>query len=213
MQNVLRSLCLAIGLFAVAVPAQAIDLSPYAGAGVGSFIIDAGGGSKSAFGGYGMVGADFTPNIGAEVRFGGSGQTTGAMVVPSGNLCIAVATSCIPTILTAPSPAKAQVNWFVAYLLKLQYPITPLFNVYGVVGGTTLKTTFNFIPPYTGGITTFNKTYTTLSYGGGFDYGLGNQWRVGMDATIYSNKATTTAGATFSGLDVWGITATARYGF
>ncbi|HXH71487.1 MAG TPA: outer membrane beta-barrel protein [Mariprofundaceae bacterium] len=212
MQNMFRSLCLVVGLLGIAVPVQAADYwHPYVGAGVGSILIDAGAGSKTAFGGYGMVGNDFNDNVGAEIRFGTSNKTGGTVTVPAGCLLIAATTQCIVT--TAPTQANISIDWFVAYLLKLQYPVTPLFNVYAVVGGTTLKSKFAFATPLTGGGTTFHATNTTFSYGGGFDYGLGNQWRVGLDATVYANKATTSSNANYSGLDVWGITATARYGF
>ncbi|HXH71485.1 MAG TPA: outer membrane beta-barrel protein [Mariprofundaceae bacterium] len=213
MQNVFRSLCLAIGLFGVALPAQAADYwHPYVGAGVGDFIIDAGPGSKAAFGGYGMVGNDFNDNVGVEVRFGTTGKTGGTLIVPVG---FSQPDTVGPVTLTTPTPAKVSIDWFVAYLLKLQYPFTNGFRVYGVIGATTMKSRFTFaspVPPFTYAPTA-HATTTTFSYGGGFDYGLNDQWRVGVDATVYSNKATTTPNANFSGLDVWGITATARYGF
>ena len=213
MQNMFRSLCLVVGLLGIAVPAQAADYwHPYAGAGVGSILIDAGLGSKQAFGGYGMVGNDFNENVGAEVRFGTSGTTGGTVIIPPGQIDTC-GDGCLVTV-GGPSPAKIGIDWFVAYLLKLMYPVSDAFRVYAVVGGTTFKSKITFSTPLTpSGVKTAHATYTAISYGGGFDYGLGNQWRVGVDATIYSNRANTSAGANYSGLDVWGVTATAKYGF
>jgi len=209
-QYAFRSICLTLGLFIVALPAQAFDFKPYAGVGLGSVIIDAGLGGQNAFAGYGIVGADLHENYGVEVRFGTSGKTSGTVTVPAGVIDTCGEGCFVP--ITAPTPANISVDWFVSYLLKLQYPVSDLFKVYGVVGGTTLKSKFAFTSPVSG-VTTLHSQNTTLSYGGGFEYGLGNQWTMGVDATIYANKATTTTGASFSGLDVWGINATARYGF
>ncbi|HKI60760.1 MAG TPA: outer membrane beta-barrel protein [Mariprofundaceae bacterium] len=206
-QYTFRSICLTLGLFIAALPAQAFEFNPYAGVGLGEVIVDAGLGGKTAFAGYGIVGADLHENYGFEVRFGTTGKTGSVVTVPAG---LSGGEVQVPT--TAPTTAKISVDWFVSYLLKLQYPVSDLFKVYGVVGGTTLKSKFAFTSPVNGA-TALHATNTTLSYGGGFEYGLGNQWTVGVDATVYANKATTTTGANFSGLDVWGINATARYGF
>jgi len=211
MRNTFHFICLTVGLLFAALPAQAIDLKPYVGAGAGTIIVDAGLGSKTAFGGYGIVGADFTENVGAEVRFGSSGKTSGTVQVPAGR--VGCDGTCGPgqgILLTAPTPASIGVDWFVAYLLKLQYPVSDVFRIYGVVGGTTLRSKFAFANPTN---VVVRATNTTFSYGGGFDYGLNEQWRVGVDATVYANKATTAQQTNYSGLDVWGVTATARYGF
>ena len=207
MQYMFRSICLTIGLFIAALPAQAFDFKPYAGVGLGEVIVDAGLGGKTAFAGYGILGADLHENYGVEIRFGSTSRTTGSVVVPQGFQNAVLS--------PAPIPANISVDWFVSYLLKLQYPIDDQFRIYGLVGGTTLKSRFAFtapIPPLTI-VETVHKTNTTLSYGGGIDYNLGNQWLVGVDAMIYSNKATTTQNASFSGLDVWGITATIKREF
>jgi len=208
-QYTFRSICLTLGLFIAALPAQAFEFNPYAGVGLGAVIIDAGLGGKNAFAGYGIVGANLHENYGVEVRVGTSGKTSGTVTVPTGNF---EETNFGNIPITAPTPANISLDWFVAYLLKLQYPVSDLFKVYGVVGGTTIKSKFAFTSPVSGR-TTLHAQNTSFSFGGGFEYGLGNQWTVGVDGTVYANKATTTAGANYSGLDVWGINATARYGF
>jgi hypothetical protein len=207
MKNIFRLTCLVIGLGFAALPAQAVDFKPYAGVGMGSFIIDAGVGSENAFGGYGILGADLHENYGVELRFGTTGNTGGTVTVPQGTLVCTE--GCQTIILPTPTPATISVDWFVAYLFKLQYPIAEAGRIYGLVGATTLKSKLNF--PALG--RTGHTTKTTFSFGGGADYGLGNQWRLGLDAMVYANDADTNAGAKFKGLDVWAFTATATYGF
>jgi len=190
-----------VGLFAASLSAQAIEFKPYAGAGVGSFIIDAGLGAENAFGGYGILGADLHENFGIEFRLGTTGNTGNTVMVPVGRV--------EQQPILVPTPATVAVDWFVSYLLKVQYPVNEAFSIYGLVGATTLNSKFVFpsIPSQV------NSTKTAFSFGGGVDYGLGNQWTLGIDAMVYANDANTNAGANFKGLDVWGLTATAKYKF
>ena len=199
MRYAIRSIVLMfIGIF-LTLPAHAADFRPYAGGGVGGFLIDAGLGSKDAFGGYVSLGVDLSDYYGVELRLGGTGKTLGNIVVPQ--------LAPDGPVLLVPTPAKVSIDWFTSYLLKLQYPLSDQTRIYGVIGATTLKSSFLYAG-HTG-----HSTKTTLSYGGGFDYGLGNQWRVGVDATVYSNEANTNPGANFTGVDVWGLTGTAKYEF
>jgi len=207
MQYMFRSICLMVGLFVAALPAQAIDFKPYAGAGAGVFIIDAGVGAENAFGGYGILGADLHENYGLEFRFGTTGRTGTAVTVPQGFQNRVVS--------PIPIPANISIDWFVSYLLKLQYPVNESLRIYGLAGGTTLRSKFAFtapIPPLTV-IETSHTTKTAFSFGGGLDYDLGNQWVIGIDGMVYANDANTNPGANFTGLDVWGLTATAKYKF
>lgn len=209
MRYILRSICLMAGLLVAALPAQAADIKPYTGAGVGGFIIDAGVGSKTAFGGYGILGADLHENYGIELRLGTTGKTGSPVTVPSGQFQETTG-GLIPILV--PTPANISIDWFFSYLLKLQYPFGNGFRIYGVVGGTTMNSKFAFTSPVSGR-TVLHATATTLSFGGGIDYDLGNQWLLGVDGTVYSNKANTNPGASYNGLDVWGLTATAKYMF
>lgn len=218
MKNIFRLTCLAIGLCFTALPAQAIDFEPYAGAGLGGVLIDAGLGSQKAFSGYGILGADLHENYGVELRFGTTGNTGKSVIVPAGYLCNDepynpfTDGSCgggegTVTTLFGPTPATISVDWFIAYLFKLQYPIADAFTVYGLVGATTLSSKFTFVG------STARIVRTTLSYGAGIDYDLGNQWLAGLDWMIYSNRADTSPGANYRGLDVWSFTTTVKYKF
>lgn len=198
-QSVFRAICVTIGLFVAALPARADDIQPYAGVGLGGVLIDAGLGSKDAFSGYGILGADLSENYGVELRFGAAGKTSGSVIVPQGRVEQAP--------LLVPTPANISLDWFFSYLLKLQYPLNDAFRIYGVVGGTAMKAKFAFAT------TTQRATFNALSYGGGFDYNLGNQWVIGVDATVYANKANTSPKANFAGLDVWGVNGQIKYEF
>ncbi|MES0372325.1 MAG: outer membrane beta-barrel protein, partial [Mariprofundaceae bacterium] len=187
MKTIFRLTCLAIGLCFTALPAQAIEFEPYAGVGLGGVLIDAGLGSEKAFSGYGILGADLHENYGVEFRFGTTGNTGKTVIVPQ--------TSCpgeceVPITLLVPTPATISVDWFVSYLFKLQYPVAESFTIYGLIGGTTLNSKYNFAPLGR----TVHSTRTTLSYGGGIDYDLGNRWITGVDWMIYANEADTSAG-------------------
>ena len=206
MKTIFRLTCLAIGLYFTALPAQAIEFKPYAGVGLGGVLIDAGLGSENAFAGYGILGADLHENYGIELRFGTTGNTLNTVMVPQGTVTEA---NGVPAIQPAiPTPATVGIDWFFSYLFKLQYPVNEGFTIYGLVGGTTLKSKFAFAVLGTG-----HSTKTTLSYGGGVDFKLSNQWVLGADAMIYANNADTDPGANFRGLDMWGLTATIKYKF
>ncbi|GMR00662.1 MAG: hypothetical protein BMS9Abin18_1536 [Zetaproteobacteria bacterium] len=213
MQYTFRLMCLVIGLLVSTLPAQAIDLKPdtfkpYAGAGLGGFIIDAGLGSETAFGGYGILGADLHENYGIELRVGATGDTGSTVIVPT-TLAPLPNGGGPPITLGIPTPATIGIDWFVSYLFKLQYPVDEGFRIYGLIGGTTLKSSLTFASL---GRTAHIKK-TTFSYGGGIDYRLDNQWLLGVDAMVYANDASTDPGTNFTGLDVWGLTGTIKYEF
>jgi len=207
MKNVFRLACLAVGLCFTTLSAQAMDFKPYIGAGAGGFVIDAGLGSETAFGGFAIAGADLHENYGIEFRAGATGNTGNNITFPIGTAQGELG----PVVILAPEPATISVDWFVSYLLKLQYPVAEQFRIYGLVGGTTLRSKIAF-QGVTKGVVA-RATKTTLSYGGGLDYDLGNQWSVGVDGLIYANEATTTVPALYTGIDVWGFSATVKYAF
>jgi len=210
MKNIFRLTCLIISLCFITLPAQALDFKPYTGVGLGSFIIDAGPGSEYAFGGYGILGVDFHENFGIELRVGQTGTTAKSVIVPTtGFTGLLSDAGPVPITLLVPTPASIRVDWFLSYLFKVQQPIGSAFNVYGLLGATTLHSSLSF--PSLG--RTGHITTTTISYGGGVDFNLSNQWIVGMDAMVYSNRADTNPGANFRGLDVWGLTGTIKYMF
>jgi len=206
MRNTLRLTCLAIGLCFTTLPAQAIDFKPYAGVGAGGFVIDAGLGSETAFGGFGILGADLHENYGIEFRIGRTGDTGGTVIVPTTQEPIE---NSGPIVLLVPTPATVSIDWFVSYLFKPQYTLAEGLRVYGLLGATTLNSNFSF-----GTLgRTGHSTDTTFSFGGGIDYRLGNQWLVGVDAMVYANEANTDPGTNFEGLDVWGFSGIIKYEF
>lgn len=209
MKNIFRLTCLIISLCFATLPAQAFDFKPYSGVGLGGFIIDAGPGSEYAFGGYGILGADFHENFGIEFRVGSTSTTAKNVVVPITGLEEIPNGGLQPITLLTPTPASIRVDWFVSYLFKVQQPLGSAFSIYGLVGATTLRSSLYF--PSLG--RTGHITRTALSYGGGVDFNLGNQWIVGVDGMVYSNRADTNPGADFRGLDVWALTGTIKYMF
>jgi len=202
MKNAFRLTCLAIGLCFTALPAQAIDFKPYAGAGAGTFVIDAGLGSDNVFGYYGVLGADLHEYYGFELRIGNIGDTVGSQaqiyVPPDGG-------DFPPFLVT--TPVEAGIDYFIAYLFKAQYPVVENLRIYGVIGATTMKATLTFA----GG--TASDVSTTFSFGGGVDYRVAPQWLVALDGTVYANSADTDNPAKFDGLDVWGFTGMVKYEF
>lgn len=206
MKNIFRLICLTFGLCLTTLPTQALEFEPYTGGGLGAFVIDAGPGGHTVFGAYGILGADLHENFGVELRAGNIGGISSAAVTfPPGQVTNAVAFIINPAL----TPVEIDVDWFVSYLLKLQYPIDEKLRLYGLIGGTTLHSNIYFINLGRTGHT----TKTTLSFGGGADYRFNSQWLMGIDVMIYANDASTDLGDRFTGLDVWGLTATLKYKF
>ncbi|HKJ84216.1 MAG TPA: porin family protein [Mariprofundaceae bacterium] len=187
------SLCASALAFSPAIHAQ--EFKPYAGAGIGAFGLeykDATVSQKNTvFGGYGKLGADFNPYLGVELRIGttGSGSNTYA---------------------TAPTSRKLSNDYYFSYLAKLQYPATPDFNLYALVGGTTAK--FKLTTP----TASSSATKTGVSYGAGFDYRVDDQVSAGLEWVQYwTNVKLGTGGAfgTNAKAKIWGATATVAYHF
>ena len=71
---------------------------------------------------------------------------------------------------------------FISYLAKLQYPITPSFDIYAMFGGTAgrLSTNSNI------GIRGSSKTWKTdFSYGAGIAYRYNSQLSIGIEWMQY----------------------------
>lgn len=100
--------------------ANARGLQPYAGLGVGVFNFDANvigiNDSGSGGGAFAILGADFTPNIGGELRIGATGNAS-------------------------LHGLQYKFNNFFSYLAKFQFPATRVLDIYGLVGGTSAKIT------------------------------------------------------------------------
>jgi len=167
-----------------------LDVRPYLGGGIGAFNIDAGFGSSTSFGGFGTVGANLNKYIAVEVRTGASSDAS---------------VTVLGTVNTT-----SGVDWFVSYLAKPQFSVFGDGNIYGLIGATTLKTTFTAIGP--GGSFAVSKTGTGFSFGGGFEYKLMNNIYVGAEWVQYASDADVNA-VPFPGLDVWGASGVVRYQF
>jgi len=163
MKNMLRTAVLAVALIFASAPALAQDFEfkPYVGVGLGGFNIelDALGllsDSDTAFGGYGLVGADFNDYLGAELRVGTTANATLFGAVDVG------------------------VDYFISYLAKVQYPATPELRVYGLIGGTTAKATTSVV-----GFPDESYTETGVSFGAGLDYRIMDQVIIGAEWVRY----------------------------
>jgi len=164
--------------------AQATEMKPYVGIGLGAFTTDFGSSykSKSTFGGFLKGGADFNPYIGAELRIGGIKSST----------------------LSNTKAQSSKVS-FISYLIKPQFPIAEQASVYGLIGATTAKVTVTG-----GGNPTKSRTKTQVSFGAGFEYRVQDAISIGAEYVQYSNKADNTKNFRAK---IRGISATANYHF
>ncbi|PCI43454.1 MAG: hypothetical protein COB41_06945 [Proteobacteria bacterium] len=184
MKTFLKIAATSILIAFASVNAQAQDIKPYVGLGLGTFTTDFGSGfkSNSTFGGFLKGGLDFNPYIGAELRVGG------------------IKSSTVKDAAGASSKAT-----FISYLAKPQFPISDQATVYGLIGATTAKITV----VSTGNPTT-SKTKTQISFGAGFEYKVQDAVSVGVEYVQYSNKTDSTANFKAK---ITGISVTANYHF
>lgn len=155
--------------------AQAADMGglggfgfkPYIGVGVGVYDLRFSGlgynQSDNLTGGMVRVGADFNDYLGVELRYG----TTERKMKPLYN------------IGGFNYGFSQKAIYLFSYLVKLQYPITQDFHAYGLLGGTTGRTSFMGATEYAG------KVATGLSYGAGFDYNVDDFMSVGLEYMSY----------------------------
>jgi len=171
------------------------DIRPYAGVGIGAFGLefkdDTGSVKKTVFGGYGKVGVDIGDYLGAELRFGST--ASGSKLSPLD-----------PTITVTMSD-----DYFLTYLGKLQYPVTPDLHLYTMLGATTAKIKLtNSIG--------FNQsqTKTGFSYGFGTNYYVQNTLSVGAEWMQYwSNVKLSNAFGPNAKEKIWGAVVTVAYHF
>lgn len=159
------------------------DIRPYAGAGLGAFGLEFKNSTtsikKTVFGGYGKLGADIGDYLGVELRIGGTASGT-------------------------KNTTKIQASSFYSYLGKIQFPATPDFRLYALLGGTTAR--FK-----KGGL---SKTKTGFSYGFGADYYLQDRVSVGGEWVQYwTNVKLGSTFGTGAEAKIWGAVATASYHF
>jgi len=175
----------AVAVTALLLPnaAQAEDLyfDPYVGAGLGQFQLSTGNNSATVPGGFVLLGAEVHPYVAPEIRVGkaNKGTTTGY--------------------------SSVALDWFASYLLRLQAPVSEDTMLYGLVGGTTMRTA---LTPTAG--TKISDTSTTFSFGLGIDYRPMRNVSVAAEWVRYGRgyKAASTRG-----LNVTGISGLLKYSF
>ena len=182
--------------------ANAGDVVPYVSVGGGQVVTEyvengpvAGGVSmkKSTWSAMIKAGVDIYQYTGLEVRTGITGKIN--HVFPAGTL------GSIP-----PLNVSAQVNGFVSYFAKLQYPITKSFKLYGLFGATTGRTSVERNQGVGGALKGWK---TDLSYGGGLEYKFRVRGSIGLEWVQYWKNAnlaaippSTSSSASLSGLSL-----------
>ncbi|TLS67199.1 porin family protein [Mariprofundus erugo] len=177
--------------------AQAQDMAPYAGVGIGAFGLEyqePGLNQKNTvFGGYGKFGIDVNDYFGVELRLGAT--TKGSKSYAVGSLGSAV-----------PFSLSFKDDYFLSYLAKLQYPASQDFRVYAMLGATSasIKRTSGAL-----GINDSAKK-TAFSYGVGADFNVTEQISAGAEWMQYWNNVTVGSGIK---MKMWGAVGTASFHF
>ena len=165
--------------------AHAQDFKPYAGIGLGEYNFKTGGtgGDKRVFGGFGQFGVDIGEYYGAELRLGSSTTTS----YPNGA-----------------ATEESRLDYIFSYLAKAQFPVSPEFRIYALVGGSTGKVTSHLITPgflyVATGTNTISTTQTSFSFGGGLDFLIYDKLSIGAEYMRYYS-------------DVQGYSANLKYSF
>jgi len=172
-----------LSLTALSLPVMAGDFyfDPYAGAGAGQFQLSTGSSTSTNPGGFVFFGAEVHPYLAPEIRIGkaNSGSITGY--------------------------SSVSLDWFASYLLRLQAPVNEDTTVYGLVGGTTMRTA---LTP-TGG-TKLSDTSTNFTFGVGLNYRPMRHVSVGAEWVRYGRGYKS---ASTRGLNVTGISGVVSYSF
>ena len=172
--------------------AEYLDGSRYVGVGLGAYGLELKGTNgatlnqkNTVFGGYLKLGRDFGDYLGAELRIGATGS--GKKTYSFGTI-------------------KLQSPMILSYLGKVQFPVTPDFRVYGLLGGTTAKVKLT----YTTGGTSGTATKTGFTYGAGLQYFVQDSVSLGAEWVQYWTNVKT---GVDSKMKIWGATATASFHF
>jgi len=184
MKKIIKASMLAAVLLLIPAHASAEDMyfDPYVGVGLGMFSLNTGSSSDWVTGGFAQLGAEINPYLSPQLRLGGAGQTG--------------ATS---------GYSRAALDWFASYLLRVQVPATDVFMVYGLVGGTTMRTS---LTP-TGG-SKLSDTSTKFSFGGGIEYNASKHLDIGAEWVRYGRGYKS---ASNRGLNVNGAMGVVKYSF
>jgi len=170
-------------------------IKPYAGAGIGAFGLEftenAGSVKKTVFGGYGKVGADIGDYLGAELRIGST--ASGSKASPTN-----------PTVTV-----NMTSSYFLSYLGKAQFPVTPNFKAYALLGASTVKFKLTNSVGFNQ-----NQTKTGLTYGVGANYNIQDTLSVGGEWMQYlTNAKLNNTFGTNAKMKMWGAVVTVAYHF
>ncbi|TLS66156.1 porin family protein [Mariprofundus erugo] len=177
---------LAIGL-TTATPVWA-EGQHYVGVGLGALNIGNGISKKAVFGGYIQLGHDFSEHLGAEVRIGATGSTSGA----------------------TPGAAKERME-FVAHYLKPQYAFTDTLTGYALAGFAVAHCSYQ----PAGGVKK-TKNRISYAYGLGLDYRVSDDYSAGIEWSHMMSKpknSAATMATDFKGLEASVFTTAIRYRF
>ena len=178
-------------LLAQANTAQAIEIEPYAGIGLGVFEIDPGANKKTKIGGFVFAGANLHEYFATEFRV----DLTGTEEREELSLSLT---------------ESFKVNVFVSAFAKPKIEIADGIELYGLVGVTTISTSHT----PTGSNARTSITNTGLSYGLGGSYRYNDKFTIGMEWARYATDAdAATKNTSFNGMDVNGFTTTFAYNF
>jgi opacity protein-like surface antigen len=181
MKHMMRlSMLVAALLMAMPGPARAanmdgvssLGINPYIGLGLGVYDLKFSqtgfSQSNNMFGGFVNLGADFNDYLGAELRVGTTEKKKNTY---------------------AGGSVEQGADYLFSYLVKLQFPVTQQFHIYGLAGGTTGKMRLTVTPA---SFLTANagKTATGASFGGGLDYQVDDFMSVGLEYMRYWNNVT-----------------------
>jgi len=155
--------------------AQAFEIKPYMGIGLGSFnleYLEPGlDHSGTTWGVFVKGGADFNRFVGAELRLGRTGERStsfGAGTIGS----------------ATPFGITTQVDYFFSYLGKPHFSFNDRINIYGLAGGTAAR--FRIKPSGTGLSLTSKALKTAFSYGLGAQYKFAPRGVIGVEWVAYS---------------------------
>ncbi len=171
--------------------AAAADIKPYAGAGLGMFELDPGQNKKAVIGGFVFAGANLHDYFAVETRLGTTGKRSREEL--------------------GPLTETFKVNWFLSLLAKPKIAIAENFEVYGLIGATSMNTSFTPVNK----TTKQSKTKTGLTFGLGGAYHFNEQLSVGAEWVRYASNADAATKNTtaYKGMDVNGFTTTFSYQF
>jgi opacity protein-like surface antigen len=151
--------------FALPSFANAADIKPYAGIGLGGYTFK---GIGTSFGGFGQFGADISDYFGAEIRLGASSKKA---------------------FTSGTTNEEVKLDHIFSYLAKVQAPINENIHAYVLLGGSTAKATATITTPnvvfLATGTNTISSKSSSFSFGGGLDFQIQDSLSIGAEYMRY----------------------------